>query len=138
MSRRGSTRAWRKLRAYVLARDGHTCQRPRPSGAPCGQPATDAGHILADALGGTNHPDNLRAECEQCNSIDGGRLGLVLRAASAPPAVSTPPVVNSVPRRTSFGLAARLFEGATATRRPALSESLSPRYPPHPRDDDGH
>jgi 5-methylcytosine-specific restriction endonuclease McrA len=70
----GSTRAWRKVRAYVLERDGYTCRVPDADGRPCGAPATDAGHIVPKGQGGTDTPDNLRGECEPHNSSDGGRL----------------------------------------------------------------
>ena len=70
-----STRAWRRLRAYVLERDRYVCQRPQPpAGAPCGRPATDAGHIVARVYGGTDDPTNLRAECKPCNATDGGNI----------------------------------------------------------------
>lgn len=81
--RRGSTRAWRRLRAHVLERDRYQCQRPTPpAGAPCGRPATEAGHIIDAALGGTDHLDNLRAECAPCNKGAGGRLRVLLQKAS--------------------------------------------------------
>lgn len=73
---RTTGRAWRRLRAYVLARDQYQCQRMNPlTGIRCGRPATDAGHILDVALGGTDHPANLRAECAHCNRSAGARLG---------------------------------------------------------------
>lgn len=76
---RGSTRQWRATREFVLERDGRICQRPvPPAGLICGKPATDAGHIVADVLGGTNHPDNLRAECEPHNASDGARLAQLI------------------------------------------------------------
>lgn len=79
--RRGSTRAWRRVRAYVLARDGYACQRiVSTTGQRCLAPATDAGHIVAHALGGTDHPDNLRAECLPCNRTAGGALRVALTA----------------------------------------------------------
>lgn len=75
MTRAGSTRAWRRLRAYVLERDAHRCQRPlQPAGQPCGAPARDCGHIVALAYGGTDHPDNLRAECTFHNRGEGARI----------------------------------------------------------------
>lgn len=82
---RGSTRAWRKTREFVLDRDGRACRRPvPPAGLPCGKPATDAGHIIAAALGGTDHPDNLRAECEPHNASDGARLARLLTTTKGP------------------------------------------------------
>lgn len=79
MTRAGSTRAWRRLRAYVLERDQHQCQRPvQPTGRTCGAPASDCGHIVAHAYGGTDHPDNLRAECTFHNRGEGARIALRL------------------------------------------------------------
>lgn len=59
-----STRRERVIRDLVLARDGWTCQR-------CGDPATDAGHLLARHHGGAYTPDNLQAECTTCNRGEG-------------------------------------------------------------------
>jgi 5-methylcytosine-specific restriction endonuclease McrA len=58
--RNGATRAWRKVRAQVLDRDGWTCQL-------CGAPATDADHFQTVSDGGGNEPSNLRALCAGCN-----------------------------------------------------------------------
>ena len=76
--RPGSTTRWRKLRRYVAARDGLVCRRPM---CPCGgieltlqpnQPNTmTCGHIVAVDDGGTDHPENLRAECARGNYADG-------------------------------------------------------------------
>lgn len=74
----GSTRSWRRLRAWVLARDGYTCQRVIDlDGTRCGAPASHAGHVIGradwprDAAGqllpGIDAPGNLRAECPRCN-----------------------------------------------------------------------
>jgi 5-methylcytosine-specific restriction endonuclease McrA len=77
----GSTRAWRELRDYVLERDGRRCRRlVPPAGAECGELATTAGHIVDKDLGGTDHPDNLRAECGACNYGAGARAGNRKRA----------------------------------------------------------
>jgi 5-methylcytosine-specific restriction endonuclease McrA len=59
-ARNGSTRAWRKIRAQVLDRDGWQCRL-------CGAPATDADHIQRRIDGGRDEPSNLRALCFQCN-----------------------------------------------------------------------
>ena len=72
MSHRASTWQWRKLRAYVLARDLYTCQVRGPK---CTTHATEAGHIKAFIDGGLDVPENLRAECAPCNRGDGARLG---------------------------------------------------------------
>lgn len=72
----GSTRAWRRLRAVILARDGHVCQIPdyTPDGEICGAPATHVDHIVQRWAGGTDAPANLRAACAPCNLKRGGRL----------------------------------------------------------------
>jgi 5-methylcytosine-specific restriction endonuclease McrA len=82
--RRGA-RAWRRLRVAVLERDRYQCQRPiPPDGRPCGMPATDAGHIIAETLGGQAVLANLRAECVPCNRRDGARLAQLQRKARTP------------------------------------------------------
>jgi 5-methylcytosine-specific restriction endonuclease McrA len=58
------TRAWRKIRLTVLARDHYTCQLGYPG---CTVIATHADHILPLRFGGTNHLANLRAACRSCN-----------------------------------------------------------------------
>jgi len=83
----GSTRAWRRMVAYVLARDGHLCQRVVDEhGTRCGRPATTCGHIIArylwpDGVPGVDDPTNLRAECVRCNMSHGGRVSQALQAA---------------------------------------------------------
>ena len=64
IERNGSSRAWRALRAQVLARDRYTCQE-------CGAPAEHVDHITPVASGGTDHPGNLRALCAHCNLAKG-------------------------------------------------------------------
>lgn len=54
----------RRLRAYVLRRDGHRCRE-------CGcddRAKLVADHILSRRNGGPHHPDNLRALCDSCNA----------------------------------------------------------------------
>lgn len=63
----GSTSKWRKIRARVLTRDGHTCQY-------CGQPATTVDHVVPRRLGGDDSLDNLLAACKRCNYSKGGRF----------------------------------------------------------------
>jgi 5-methylcytosine-specific restriction enzyme A len=58
--RRGSTRAWRKTRARVLARDGYECQL-------CGGLASDVDHIRPVGMGGSDDPGNLRGLCANCH-----------------------------------------------------------------------
>ncbi len=63
----------KETRAFVLDRDGYTCQR-------CGRAAGDSdelhpgrkvqltmGHIVPQSQGGSDEPNNLRAECLDCN-----------------------------------------------------------------------
>lgn len=68
---KGSTTAWRRVRAYVLARDGHRCQARGPQ---CLGIATTCGHIVPRIDGGNDRLDNLRAECVKCNYSDGARI----------------------------------------------------------------
>lgn len=89
MTRGGSTTAWRRLRLYVAARDGMTCRRP---GCVCGNDqltmergkpnSMTCGHIVAYDDGGTDHPDNLRAECARGNYADGAAIANGKRARS--------------------------------------------------------
>lgn len=58
---RGSTWAWRKLRAAVLEAADHRCQA-------CDAPATEVDHIVPLAFGGTDDPGNLRALCRRCHN----------------------------------------------------------------------
>lgn len=58
-SNRGSTRAWRTMRAQVLAEE--------PTCRDCGAPSTDAGHIIPKAYGGTDDRNNLKGQCTPCN-----------------------------------------------------------------------
>ena len=60
---RGSTRAWRKVRAHVLDRDGHQCQL-RLDG--CTGRATHAHHTHGRRVTGDD-PAHLVAACEHCN-----------------------------------------------------------------------
>jgi 5-methylcytosine-specific restriction endonuclease McrA len=87
---RGSTRAWRKLRDTVLARDNGLCHYPVAPGRICGEPATVAGHILARADGGSDALTNLRAECAMHSNS---------RGASGPPGrgIPIPPSRDPLP-----------------------------------------
>ena len=60
----GSTRAWRRLRAWVLARDGYRC-RLRVPGVCTGR-ATCVHHTLGKRVTGDD-PRYLVAACTQCN-----------------------------------------------------------------------
>ena len=63
----GSTALWRKIRARILNRDGHSCQM-------CGQEATTVDHIIPRKVGGQDNDDNLQALCNRCNTSKGGRF----------------------------------------------------------------
>lgn len=52
---------WGRLRAAILNRDQHRC-------ADCGRPATEVDHVVARALGGSDHPANLQAVCHRCHA----------------------------------------------------------------------
>lgn len=60
----GSTGAWRKLRAQVLARDGHTCQLKLPE--VCTTTATCVHHTRGRSVTGDD-PKHLVAACAPCN-----------------------------------------------------------------------
>jgi 5-methylcytosine-specific restriction protein A len=59
------TKEWRKLRAHVLARDGHCCQL-RLTG--CTERANTAHHRIARELGGADAPWNLISACPSCHN----------------------------------------------------------------------
>ena len=62
---------WRKLRAFVLARDNWECQ-VRLKG--CTRIATVADHIRPWLAGGAwLDPINLRASCSHCNAVRSNR-----------------------------------------------------------------
>lgn len=75
-TRTGSTRAWRELRKSILYRDGYRCTE-RVDGYRCTE--TDltsvlhVDHIKPKALGGSDHPSNLRTLCERHNLAKGAR-----------------------------------------------------------------
>lgn len=62
LSKSGSSRRWRVIRAQVLAEEP-VC--------PCGAPATEVDHIIARARGGGDQRDNLRGMCRPCNLARG-------------------------------------------------------------------
>jgi Restriction endonuclease len=74
LSPRGSTRAWRRIRAAVLARDAWRCHW-------CGRPAATVDHLVPRARGGDDNPANLTAACSRCNSSRGAGI----RPPGAPP-----------------------------------------------------
>jgi 5-methylcytosine-specific restriction endonuclease McrA len=60
---RGSTTAWRKIRAQVLERDNHICQLRIPG--VCTYRATHVHHLHGKEHG--DHPSGLVASCAACN-----------------------------------------------------------------------
>jgi 5-methylcytosine-specific restriction protein A len=68
-----NTRAWKRVRLAILARDGYRCQIQGPR---CKGTATEVDHILELHAGGAPlHPSNLRAACKSCNSSRGAAYG---------------------------------------------------------------
>jgi 5-methylcytosine-specific restriction endonuclease McrA len=85
-NRRGSSTAWRQLRAAILDRDRWSCRVPvdvddQGVDVLCGAFADTVGHLDPRATGGPllAHPSRLRAECRRHNYGDGARLGNLLR-----------------------------------------------------------
>lgn len=62
---KGSTTAWRRVRAFVLQRDGHRC-RLQLAGV-CKSVATQVHHTQARELVGDD-PAYLIATCQPCNA----------------------------------------------------------------------
>ena len=90
LTARGSTRRWRRLRAYVLERDAFAC-RFLEDGRPCGRYATHVHHIDPRSAGGSDDPSKLAAACAEHNLAMGDRPGLEL-----------PPRRTPQPRRTDW------------------------------------
>lgn len=76
-ARGGSTTRWRRLREYVLRRDGYKCRVGLPG---CTEEAPLRGghvdHIVPRESGGEDTETNLRAACEHCN-LSRGRIKAV-------------------------------------------------------------
>lgn len=67
----GSTRRWRRVRAYVLARDGYVCRMVEG----CQTRADSVDHVVPLVLGGARYdPANLRAACTAHNAGAGAVL----------------------------------------------------------------
>lgn len=82
----GSTRRWRRIRAFVLERDAFACRfvdETRPGGI-CGRYATHVHHIDPRGRGGTDDPRKLAAACAEHNLAKGSEPGLEPRTATAP------------------------------------------------------
>ena len=56
--------AWQRTVRSVIERDGGVCRFDIPG---CTRMAATAGHVIAKAAGGSDHPSNLRASCAACN-----------------------------------------------------------------------
>jgi 5-methylcytosine-specific restriction endonuclease McrA len=98
MKRNGSTRAWRKVRERVLARDGHVCYL-------CGQHATHVDHVVARSKGGSDDEDNLAATCQACNLSKGNKTitqtntdFFILRRDTPPSMFSLSPLNRLTPK----------------------------------------
>lgn len=72
----GSTPAWRRVRAQVLARDGHRCGLQLDG---CTTIATQVHHLGAREVTGDD-PRHLQAVCQPCN----GRAGAPDKGDPAP------------------------------------------------------
>ena len=66
LTARGGSRAWSKIRAWVLRRDVYRCQMIR-DGARCNARATTVQHVVRREHGGTDALINLVAACAPCN-----------------------------------------------------------------------
>lgn len=78
------TRAYRKARLDVLARDGYVCYY-------CGNDATTVDHIIPIKAGGDPvNLENLVSACQSCNSAKGSRgQGVFLERMRTPPVFSS-------------------------------------------------
>jgi 5-methylcytosine-specific restriction endonuclease McrA len=95
------SRAYRKARLAVLARDGYVCHY-------CGQDATTADHIIPIKAGGDPvSPDNLVACCISCNSKKGSRsqgsFFSTMRTPPAFPVLISPRTTGTVPNGPCVG-----------------------------------
>lgn len=70
-AQRPGGRPWRRVREYVLERDGYRC---RIRGPRCTGIATTVDHVVPVSRGGSDDPANLRAACALDNYSDGARL----------------------------------------------------------------
>jgi 5-methylcytosine-specific restriction endonuclease McrA len=83
--------SWRRLVAYVLARDNYTCQINGPR---CTTLATTGDHITPRAEGGRLlDPANVRAACRTCNSRGGATITNGRRRAFTY-RIPTPPLIT--------------------------------------------
>jgi len=96
MSRGGSTRRWRGVRAQVLDRDGGLCRVRLPHC--CTIEGTEAHHLIPVARGGEDELENLVACCKPCNLAVGDKTpGEVASTFFGGPRTPLPPTVLSLP-----------------------------------------
>lgn len=97
----------KRLRFEILRRDNHTC---RYCGAAAPEVKLTVDHVMPEALGGTDDPNNLAAACEPCNS---GKTSIVPDSA----------IVEDVKSDTIRWK--RAIEEARAIRRVRIEERLA-------------
>jgi hypothetical protein len=116
----------KETRAFVLDRDGYTCQM---CGVVAGEPHPDdngrkarlhLGHIIDKSMGGTDDPSNLRALCSVCNEgaanatltrPDLQKLLIEIRRATTADQLETLKwLISKFPDKTKEFLEARLNE----------------------------
>jgi hypothetical protein len=147
----GSTRRWRKLRAYVLLRDGYVCQAPTHPETPrhlatqlrkdCTKTATQVHHLDGREAGLICPPDRLISSCESCNLTLGDPTRFSPPLGARTPAV---PVLSLSPQPQNAPLEPRSeliwspetlaqFEWLTPYLEPP-EDAAPPLYmtPPHP------
>ena len=95
------SRAYKKQRLIVLARDGYVCYY-------CGQDAHTVDHVQSIKSGGDPISlENMVACCKKCNSAKGSRSqGLFLARLSTPPALpihTSPITTGTVPTGPCVG-----------------------------------
>ncbi len=78
---------WQRLRLRILRRDGYRCQMRLPSGAVCGEMASDVDHIVP---GGDHRPENLRALCRECHARKSSAEGNAARQRRRRPSEGHP------------------------------------------------
>ncbi len=64
----GSTSAWRRIRQFILDRDGHRCTIQLNV---CTGVATQVHHRLGRAISGDSNSELLQAACQPCNRAIG-------------------------------------------------------------------
>jgi 5-methylcytosine-specific restriction endonuclease McrA len=95
------SRAYKKQRLLVLARDGYTCVY-------CGDDATQTDHVISIRDGGDPISlENLVAACKRCNQLKGARSQAVFLARTATPPVfredTSPKMTSTIPAGPALG-----------------------------------